>query len=151
MRNLTVSRMWNNKLYCWPCLLFSNEYEVGNKQGFLHINHFSSSQQRQSKSQSYAHCYLQLKVFIKQQRVDLLFDAQCRNDVTKPNEQVKKDRIIFRRFIGVVCSLVYQKLPFPGPWWVVHVFWQRKFRGICQCVEKSCPSSWKSVDSDTRI
>jgi hypothetical protein len=42
-----VSRMWNNKLYFWPCLLFSNKHEVRNKQGFSDINLF---QARNSKN-----------------------------------------------------------------------------------------------------
>jgi hypothetical protein len=90
MRILTVSRMWNNKFYCWTYLLFSNKH-VWIQQGFSHLNHFSSSQQRHSKSQNLVHRYLQLKLCRKQQRVDLFFDAQHKNDVTKPNEQVKKN------------------------------------------------------------
>ena len=44
-------------------------------------------------------CYLQLKLFGKQQKVDLHIDTQSRNDVTKHNEQVQKNRIILHRFI----------------------------------------------------
>jgi hypothetical protein len=32
-----------NKLYCLPCLLFSNKHKVWNKQGFSDLNHLSSA------------------------------------------------------------------------------------------------------------
>jgi len=43
----------------------------------------SSAQQKHSKSHTQVHWYIQLKLCGKQQRVDLLLDAQCRNDVTR--------------------------------------------------------------------
>jgi hypothetical protein len=53
--------MLNNKLYCWPCLLFTNKYEVEvcNKQGSSDLNHLSSAQKN---SQIHVRCYLQLKL-----------------------------------------------------------------------------------------
>jgi hypothetical protein len=68
--------------------------------------------QKQSKPQTYVHSYLQLKLFGKQQRVDLLIDAQRRNDVTRDSEGVKRDRLILRRFIDAVWYLANQGLPF---------------------------------------
>jgi len=60
------------------------------------------------------HCYLQLELFVKQQRVDLLLDAERRNDVAGHNEQVKKNRRVLRRFSDAVCSLAKQQFPFLG-------------------------------------
>jgi len=67
---------------------FCNKHAAWNKQGFSNLNNLSSAQHKHS-SQTRMPCYLQLTLFGKQQRVDLLHDAQCRNDVTTHNEQVK--------------------------------------------------------------
>jgi len=52
------------------------------------------------------HCYLQLKLFGKQQRIDLFLDAECRNDVTSHNKAVKKNKLILRQFNDAVCYLM---------------------------------------------
>jgi hypothetical protein len=60
--------------------------------GFSDLNHWSSAQQEHSKSQTHVYCYLQLKLFGKQQSVDLLLDAQHRNDVTRRGKKMKRNR-----------------------------------------------------------
>jgi len=55
-----------------------------------------------------------VKIIGKQQRIDLLLDPQCRNDVTKHNGQVKKNRLILRQHIDVVSYLNNQEFPFQG-------------------------------------
>jgi hypothetical protein len=70
----------------------------------------SSAQQKHSKSQTHVPCYLQLKLFEKQQKVYLFLDAQCRNDIIKRNEQVKEKRVISCQFIYAVHSITNQKL-----------------------------------------
>jgi hypothetical protein len=57
------------------------------------------------------HCYLQLKLFGKQQSVDLLLDAQHTNDVTRSDEQVGKNRLISRVCIGAKGNRADQKVP----------------------------------------
>jgi hypothetical protein len=68
-------------------------------------------QQKHSKSQTVVSYHLQLKL---QQTVDLLLDAECRNDITKHNEQVKKNRVILHLFIDAVCYLANQEFLFGG-------------------------------------
>jgi len=70
----------------------SIHFFITNTKGFLDLNHLPSAQQKNSESQTHVHCYLQLKLFVKQQKVDLILDNQCRNDIAKRNEQVKKER-----------------------------------------------------------
>jgi len=60
------------------------------------------------KSQTHVQCYLQLKLFVKRQKIDPLLEAERRNDVTWHNEQVNKNTRVLRRFIDAVCSLVKQ-------------------------------------------
>jgi len=53
---------------------FPNKHEVWNEQGSLNLNNLSSAQQKHSKSQTH---------------VTIIY----RNNVTRHNEQVKKNRI----------------------------------------------------------
>jgi hypothetical protein len=55
-----------------------------------------------------------VKIVGKQQKVDLLLDSQCTNDVTKHDEQVKKNRVILRRHTEVAIYLNNQEFPFQG-------------------------------------
>jgi len=100
-----------NKLYCCPPPFF-NKCDVWNKQEiFLELNHLFIAQHKHSESQTHVSCYLQLKF---QQTVDLLLDAEHRNDIPTHNEQVKKNRVILHRFSDAVCYLVNQEFPFLG-------------------------------------
>ena len=47
-------------------------HAVRNKQSFLELNHLSSAQKTQSKPQTNVQCYLQLKLYGKQQTVNLV-------------------------------------------------------------------------------
>jgi len=76
--------------------LTNMKYGINRASGILIM---SSAQQKHSKSQTHVPCYLQLKLFGKQQKFDLHLDTQRTNDVTKHNEQVKKNGIILYRFI----------------------------------------------------
>ena len=55
-----------------------------NTQGVLDLSHLSVAQQKHSKSQTLVPCYLPLKLFGKQQNVDLLLEAESRKDVKPP-------------------------------------------------------------------
>jgi hypothetical protein len=44
--------------------------------------------------------------------VDLLLDAERRNEVIRHNEQEKENRVILRQFVYSVCSLANQEFPF---------------------------------------
>jgi hypothetical protein len=44
--------------------------------------------------------------------VDLLLDAERRNEVIRHNEREKENRVILRQFIDSVCSLANQEFQF---------------------------------------
>jgi hypothetical protein len=48
-----------------------------NTQVVLDLYHLSNARQKHSKSQTHVPCYLALKLFGKQQKVDLLLNAEC--------------------------------------------------------------------------
>jgi len=86
--------------------------EVWNKQEIiLDLNRLSSAQHKRSQSQTHVTWYLHLKL---QQTVNLLLDAECRINIPKHSERVKKNRIILHRFIDAVCYLANQEFPFQG-------------------------------------
>jgi len=70
LKDRLANGMWNT-FYCW-LLYFSCYHEVRNNQGFSGLHNLSSAQQKHSKHQTHVHCYLQLKLFGKQQTVDLI-------------------------------------------------------------------------------
>jgi hypothetical protein len=81
---------------------------------FSDLNNLSSAQRKHSKSQTHVDSYLQLKLFGKQQRVEVLLDAQSRNDVTSITNKEKKNILILLRFIDAVCSSANKEFPFQG-------------------------------------
>jgi hypothetical protein len=53
--------------------------------GFSALNHLSSGH-KNTQNHTHVQRYLQIELFEKQQRDELLFDAQRRNDITRRNE-----------------------------------------------------------------
>lgn len=102
-----------NKLFCWPCLLFSSEKGVWTKTGFSDLSHLSVAQQRHERSQAHVESFLKYKMFGKQ-RIDVLIDSQHKANITQHNELVKKNRDVLKRLIDAVCFLAKQELPLRG-------------------------------------
>jgi hypothetical protein len=55
-----------------------------------------------------------VKIIEKERSVDLLLDAQGRNNITRCNEQETRTRIILLRFMDAACCLANKQLPFQG-------------------------------------
>jgi hypothetical protein len=121
--------MWN-KFYCW-LLYFSFYHEIRNNQGFLGLHHLSSAQQKHSKPQTHVHCYLQLKLFGKQQTVDPvtvesqtpLMVWQLHMNGNKEWPGLPEDFIIlcWPKQVGVVCNngKIYETCPESiQPFWI---------------------------------
>lgn len=64
-----------NKLYCWPCLLFSTENGVWSKVGFDNLNTLTLEICKHEKSINHLKCFLQINTFGKN-RIDHLLDEQ---------------------------------------------------------------------------
>ncbi|XP_071535018.1 zinc finger MYM-type protein 1-like [Panulirus ornatus] len=102
-----------SRLFCWPCLLFSKENGVWNKHGFSDLNHLTTAQQKHERSQHHVQSFFNLKMFGKQ-RNDTLIDSQQKNEVSRHNEQVRKNREIMKRIIDVICYITKQEFPLQG-------------------------------------
>lgn len=102
-----------NKLYCWPCLLFSTENGVWSKVGFDNLNSLTLAICRHEKSINHIKCFLQINTFGRN-RIDHLLDEQKKTSDLMHNEKVKKNRAILKRMIDAVCFLAKQELPLRG-------------------------------------
>ncbi|KAL4154101.1 hypothetical protein QTP88_001934 [Uroleucon formosanum] len=102
-----------NKLYCWPCLLFSTENGVWSKVGFDNLNTLTVAICRHEKSINHIKCFLQINTFGRN-RIDHLLDEQKKTCDLMHNEKVKKNRAILKRMIDAVCFLAKQELPLRG-------------------------------------
>lgn len=102
------------KLYCWPCLLFSNEKSVWNSTGFSDMNNLSKAGKRHGKgSRSHLRSMISLKTF-GHNRIENLIDSTRSVFIQNFNEKVKKNREILKYFIDVTCFLACQELAFRG-------------------------------------
>ncbi|CAH0393437.1 unnamed protein product [Bemisia tabaci] len=103
-----------SKLYCWPCLIFSDEKNIWSHHGFSDLNHLSAAALRHERTANHTECFMKMKLFGKQRGEVLLDPAQRNEQIRKHNEKVKENREILKRLIDVVCFLAKQELPFRG-------------------------------------
>ena len=102
-----------NKLFCWPCLLFSKGDSAWSSAGFDKLNSLCTSQKKHRSSATHLQCTLDLLHF-RQQRTDETLDSQRKFRNSKHNKMVCKNREVLKRLIDVTCHLVNQELPFRG-------------------------------------
>ena len=101
-----------NKLFCWPCLLFSSNRGVLTT-GYNDLNHLTTSMAKHLCSQAHINCALILKTFGKT-RIDLLVDEQKNQNVTRHNQQVSENREILERLIDTICFIGSQEIALRG-------------------------------------
>ena len=102
-----------NKLFCWPCLLFSSDQGVWSHIGFDNLNTLTLATTRHEKSANHIKCFLQLNAFGRT-RIDHQLDEQKRINDMLHNEKVKKNREVLERLIDAICFLSKQELAFRG-------------------------------------
>lgn len=78
-----------SKLFCWPCLLFSNHTNVWNSTGYDNLNGISRSAKSHEKSESHLHNIVSLYNFGKQ-RIDESLDRSLQVNNSLHNQKVKK-------------------------------------------------------------
>ncbi|KAL7634777.1 UNVERIFIED_CONTAM: hypothetical protein RMT77_015154 [Armadillidium vulgare] len=102
-----------NKLFCWPCLLFSSEKSVWNEKGYNDLNNLHSSLQKHERTQRHIKSCIDLISF-GNSRVSITLDHQRKLDIEQHNKKVTKNRDVLRRLIDVVVFLGCQELSFRG-------------------------------------
>lgn len=102
-----------NKLFCWPCLLFSKEKSVWTQGGFDDLHNIHKAQARHETSVSHILSLKNFKLFGKQ-RIECSLSEQFRLSVQRHNVEVSKNRDMLTHIIRVVCLLGKLGLAFRG-------------------------------------
>jgi hypothetical protein len=102
-----------NKLFCWPCILFSKEKTTWTTSGYDDLHNFHKSGKRHSNAVAHILSLKNLELFGKNQRTEFSLSEQHRLSV-RHNEQVWKNRIMLTHLIRVVCVLGKLGLAFRG-------------------------------------
>lgn len=100
-----------NKLFCWPCVLLSNEETVWSKSGYDNLNKLHMAINKHEKSRAHIFSVLQFKS-LGFPRIELPSDIQNCINVKQHNDMVRKNREILKRFIDTICFVAMHELPF---------------------------------------
>lgn len=94
----------NNKLFCWPCLLFHSNQDRGvwSKTGFTDLNHLSAALKIHSSSKEHIDNAMALKTFGRI-RIDEALDHAREVAKTNHNLLVTKNRNGLKTLVEVVC------------------------------------------------
>ncbi|XP_077300675.1 zinc finger MYM-type protein 1-like [Arctopsyche grandis] len=102
------------KLFCWPCILFSQEVNVWSKFGFSDLNNLSKSRKRHECSQAHICSAAQFKKFGKGPRIENFLSAQFKANIEMHNKEVTANRYILSKLISAICFLAKQEQPLRG-------------------------------------
>ncbi|XP_063804876.1 zinc finger MYM-type protein 1-like [Pseudophryne corroboree] len=102
-----------NRLYCFPCLLFSTIDNVWTNTGFCDLKNLPRSLSKHEKSSVHIQSQIALKTF-GTSMLDLALDEQRRLNIGIHNAKVKENREILKYLINATCFLAKQELAFRG-------------------------------------
>ena len=103
------------KLFCWPCLLFSNKCSTWNKDGFQDLLNITRALHKHEDSSEHLKNALMLKNFESNQNTiaDALHE-NARLYKVQFNETVRLNRLVLQTVINAVLYLGKQELAFRG-------------------------------------
>ncbi|XP_032067125.1 zinc finger MYM-type protein 1-like [Thamnophis elegans] len=102
-----------NRLFCFPCLLFSTCGNVWTQMGYCDLKNLQRSLIKHEQSTTHIHSQISLKTF-SVPRIDIALDEQRRLNINIHNAKVKENRDILKDLIDVTCFLAKQQLAFHG-------------------------------------
>ncbi|XP_053567578.1 zinc finger protein 862-like [Bombina bombina] len=100
-----------NRLYCFPCLLFSATDNIWTKAGFCDLKNLSRGLNKHEISATHIHCQITLKTF-RTLTIDLAMNEQRRLNISIHNAKVKENRDVLKDLINATCFLAEQELAF---------------------------------------
>ncbi|XP_061560982.1 zinc finger MYM-type protein 1-like [Phycodurus eques] len=100
-----------NRLFCFPCLLFSTCENVWTKIGYCDMKNLPRSLTKHERSTSHIQSQIALKTF-GTTRIDLALDEQQRLNASIHNAKVKENREVLKYLIAVTCFFAEQDLTF---------------------------------------
>nr|CAI5827286.1 unnamed protein product [Callosobruchus analis] len=102
-----------NKLYCWNCILLSNDKSsVWGKTGYNNLQNLSRAIERHEKSQEHISS-IKFELFGKQNIANVV-DTARKRDIENFNEKVRENREILKRLIDAVVYLSKEECSFRG-------------------------------------
>ncbi|KAK0139561.1 Zinc finger MYM-type protein 1 [Merluccius polli] len=102
-----------NRLFCYPCLLFSTCDNVWTNMGFCDLKNLPRSLSKHESSTTHIQSQIALKTF-GTSRIDLALNEQHRLNISIHNAKVKENREILKDLINTTCFLAKQELAFRG-------------------------------------
>lgn len=102
-----------NRLFCFPCLLFSTCDNVWTNTGFCDSKNLPRSLSKHERSTTHIQSQIALKTF-GSSRIDLALNQQRRLNISIHNAKVKENREILKDLMNVTCFLAKQELAFCG-------------------------------------
>ena len=102
-----------NRLFCYPCLLFSTSDNVWTKTGFCDLKNLPRSLSKYEKSNIHIQSQISFKTF-GTSRINLALNEQQRLNISLHNSKVKENREILKVLINGTCYLANQELAFRG-------------------------------------
>ncbi|XP_076034499.1 zinc finger MYM-type protein 1-like [Oratosquilla oratoria] len=103
-----------NRLFCFPCLLFSEFSErVWVNEGYCDLSNLATALSVHERSKGHYKSEISLKTF-GYTRADYLLEKQKSDSIEVHNKKVKENRDILNKLICATCFLVKQKLAFRG-------------------------------------
>lgn len=102
-----------NRLFCYPCLLFSACDNVWTGTGFCDLKNLPRSLSKHESSATHIQSQIALKT-LETSQVDLALNEQHRLNVSIHNAKVKENREILKDLINATCFLATQQLAFRG-------------------------------------
>ena len=101
------------RVFCWPCLLFSNNRNVWNTHGYNDLANIHKAVKKHSLSESHLYAVIHEKTFGKS-RIDHMLSDQKRIHDNHHNQLVERNRDILKRYIDTVCYLAKTEQAFRG-------------------------------------
>lgn len=98
-----------NKMFCFPCMLFSDSNSVWSRTGFTDINNLVNSAKKHVQTEKHIRSCLLMHDF-GNSRIELFLS----NSYEAHNRKVDHNRELMKRFIDTVILLGKQELPFRG-------------------------------------
>ncbi|XP_032067022.1 zinc finger MYM-type protein 1-like isoform X3 [Thamnophis elegans] len=102
-----------NRLFCFPCLLFSTCDSVWTQMGYCDLKNLQRSLIKHEQLTTHIHSQITLKTF-GISRIDIALDKQRRLNINIHNAKVKENRDTLKDLIDVTCFLAKQQLTFHG-------------------------------------
>ncbi|XP_054626012.1 uncharacterized protein LOC129178133 isoform X2 [Dunckerocampus dactyliophorus] len=101
------------RLFCFPCLLFSPCAGVWTNQGYGDLKNIHRGISKHERSSIHIQNQIALKTF-GSSTVDLALSEQRRLDISTHNAMVKENREVLKDLINAACFLAKQELAFGG-------------------------------------